>query len=119
MATRKPHLTAEEKLAFATRVRNSIESGAVLWVSVPHTSRSNMSYTINARLIGGDDAHGTWLNYWLGSELGATLDANDNLKQNGCGTDRAFELACNISHILKGYGLGDYRNGNDIARSWF
>jgi len=119
MTTRKPTLTADEKLAFATRVRNSIESGAVLWVSIPHTSRSNMSYTINARFIGGDDAHGIWLNYWLGAEMGATLDANDNLKQNGCGTDRFFQLAWDISNILKSHGLGDYRNGNDIPRAWF
>jgi hypothetical protein len=117
--TRKPHLTPEEKLAFATRVKKAIDNGATLWVSVPHTSRSNMTYTVNARLLGGSLDSDLWLNYWLGAELGGMLDASDNLKRHGCGTDRAFQVAHEINWLIFRHGLGDFNAGNDIKRAWF
>lgn len=119
MTTRKPHLTPEEAKAFAVRVKEALDNGATLWVSIPHTSRTNMSYTINARLIGGALNSDEWLNYWLGAEWGWGLDDRDNLKQTGCGTDRAFQLACDIAHILRKYGLAENRFEYDIKRRLF
>lgn len=119
MTTRKPHLTAEEKLNFAKTVRTELDNGATLWVTVPHTSRSNMSYTVRARLLGGSSDCDLWLNYWLGAEMGATLDASDDLKQNGLGTHRGFQLACDLAAILRGHGLAEARFEYEIKTGWF
>lgn len=119
MATRKATLTAEEKLAFATQVKIAIDSGATLWVIVPHTSASNMSYTIRARLLGGSNNADLWLNYWLAAETNGTLNASDDWKQNGCGFDRSFEVACDIANILRRHGLAALGYSSQIKRSWF
>lgn len=113
MATRKPTLTATEREIFALRAKKAIDAGAVLWVSVPSTSRSNMSYSIRARLIGG--SIDLWLNYWLAVELGATLNDRDDIRQNGCGTDRGFLISYDLKNILKRYGY----EFETITWAWF
>jgi hypothetical protein len=118
MATRKATLTAEEKYQIALNIHDNLQNGGQLWVTVPHTSASNMSYTIRARLLGAKGVADMWLNYWLAAELGATLDARDDLKCNGMGTDRALLVACDIANILTRHGFTGY-DANTIKARWF
>lgn len=114
MTTRKPQLTAEEARNYAVRIARQIENGGKVWVTVPHTSRTNQSFTIHARLI--SDAGDAWLNYWYAYEMKTTLDSNDNVKWNGIGMNRGFEFVDNLKRILNSrYGL----DVSDIAWGWF
>ena len=119
MATRKATLTAEEKLAFAARVKAALDTGATLWVSVPTTSRSNLSYSLRLRLIGGSTNADMWLNYWFAAEDGASLNAADDVRQQGLGTDRAFQAACDIAYFLRRHGLAEARFEYEIKARWF
>jgi hypothetical protein len=78
-----------------------------------------MSYTVRARVLGGLKDADIWLNYWLGAELDGTLNDSDDLKQNGCGFHRGFEVACDIAAIFRKHGLAGPRYEYDIKTGWF
>lgn len=123
---RKPKETAEWRFNEASNYFNAMDEGGLLLVSVVSTSQSNLSYKYRVALVMSAVEYDPQLfkltlNYWLASELGVSLDKNDNLKGNGCGFDRGFDAVYTIGSILQKHGLvaDGHKWASDANWAWF
>jgi hypothetical protein len=112
METYKPQLDDLQKLAYAQDVAQALKNGGKLLIQITHTSSSNLSYRykINLAAWNGKEIELTNLTYWLGAEWRQRVVqqwAGDELKGSGIGTDRYFQAAYDLGHVLKKYGLID------------
>lgn len=110
METYKPKLDNAEKRKRAEKVAAALKNGGKLLIQITHVSDSNMSYRYKVNLAewDGKEIQLTNLTYWLGAEYNESVVhkwAGDELKGRGLGTDRYFQAAYDLGHVLKLYGL--------------
>jgi hypothetical protein len=121
----KATMTQADKAWMAEDVARQMDNGnALILVSVVKTSSTNLSYSYRVRMVSpalGGLLRTTYLNYWLASELGESLNKDDDLKGNGCGFDRGFDAVYTIGKILERHGLTDngHRWASGANWGWF
>lgn len=98
--------TRETNLALEAlnRVADKLEDPALLVVTIKSTSRNNLSFTFDVDLYytTEDKRVDYWQLNWTYSELmEMKRNQHGEVKGNGIGIDRAFEVANNLKHLIK------------------
>lgn len=85
------------------KIANKLEDKALLVVTIKSTSRNNLNYTFDVHLYytTEDKRVDDWQINWTYSELmGMKRNQYGEIKGNGIGIDRAFEVANNLRHLI-------------------
>jgi hypothetical protein len=97
----------EELYWIAKRVFDAYNNGGNLEVIIHKTSQSNMTWYYTVKLWYLDSngqVSSMWLNWFIAQMEGTKLK-NDYVKGYGLGTERSFQVAYNLGHHLKKFGL--------------
>lgn len=106
----KVTMSEDSKLFHAKKLKEKLDNGGRLLISITHTSRSNLSYRFKVYVA--------WINqlgevqtdnlgYWLATITGQTLTDKHDLKAGGLGFDRYLDVALGIGHIFESFGLAE------------
>lgn len=93
-----------EALDTLQRIADRLEDEALLVVTIKSTSRNNLSFTFDVDLYytTEDKRIDYWHLNWTYSKLmGMKRTQYGEVKGNGIGIDRAFEVANNLKHLIK------------------
>lgn len=85
------------------RIADKLEDEALLVVTIKSTSRNNLNYTFDVHLYYTAERKRVddWQINWTYSELmGMKRNQRGEVKGNGIGIDRAFEVANNLKHLI-------------------
>lgn len=121
----KATMQPDSKKAMARFVAENLAHGAKLLITITHASRSNMSYRYKVAMAYTDKngaVQVAYLNYWMAAELGISLNADNELRGNGCGFDRRHDAAYTVGTILGNYGLIEefgFGRSLDVANSQY
>lgn len=109
---KRHNLTGDDLEAYRTLEtvnRLMIERGGRLVITIKHTSQSNLSFRFDVRLyyvaLGGQ-VESLYLNWTYAQLNGNRLHKETReVKGNGIGIDRAFEVADNFARLFKFFDL--------------
>lgn len=99
-----------QALETLTRVHEALSNGGVLVVTIKHTSASNMSYRYDVRLYATSETgrvESWYLNWMFATLTGSRRHDNGEVKANGCGFDRAHDVAYTFQNLFAANGFAD------------
>lgn len=87
----------------AQKVYNLMENGGHIQVIIHKTSDTNLTWYYSAFLWYQNSQGVTdklWLNWFIAESLGIKLTKDNLVKETGLGTERGFQVAYDLGHIV-------------------
>jgi hypothetical protein len=112
-------LTKEQKLADRKAATYTLENahyflerGALLSVSITHTSQTNLSYRYSVKIYYPTDRgiDSLYMNWAITQWTDIKQHKNGALKGNGIGFDRAYEVKLTLEYIFRAMNLPEIKN---------
>lgn len=104
----KVRMSEDSKIFHAKELKEKLDNGGRLLISITHTSRSNLSYRFKVWVTWNNSLGQVQtdnLGFWLATITGQTLTDSHELKAGGLGFDRYLDVVLAIGHIFENYGL--------------